>query len=816
MTLIKCKKCGKTISDTIKTCPHCGEKVVHTTSEKKKNTIKCSKCGKRYNSSYDRCPYCNPETIINTNLTEEKKYYKHLDLLRIIFCIAILLYHMGFLKGGYLAVCSFFVLSSYLSVISSFKKDHFDLGKYYKNRLLKLYLPVVVVVFMTIPLINSLKGLIWINLRPETTSVLFGYNNFWQINANLDYFAHSINSPFMHLWYISILIQYELVFPFIFIALKKLGDKKSKKLPCIITFSLAIIGTIYFYISTFSDNMMMYYYNTLPRAFSLLWGLAFGFTHVYYGNLVPRKTLREENLLGKIIFYLYLIIVILLFIFVSPNSKILALSMILTTLITCRLIEYGISFKTSNIPINNYVMQTLSGMTLWIYLFQYPLIYVFQYVKLNQILKTILMLLILISLSYILFYIFHKEKKYKWLQTILVTMIGALTIFGAWQYCTSKDYTQEMKALEAQLAENERKAAESQKEYEKKLEEALNALDDTLADVDTALANLSNTITELPILGIGDSIMLGAAPTLEEKFVNSHFDGKVSRQIWNSYDVIEEYKKSNSLGNPIVINLGANGNCGEEFKRKLIESFGDREIFWSTVTNDVDVKINNDIKALANEYPNLYVFDWETLSKGHSEYFAVDGIHLTTEGSLAYANGLYDVMYHVYEEKYKKIKEDAINEFENKEKNKFSFYGNDILLNAYDLIKDTYKDDAFNMKNDYSFNSLKNEIKKAIEANNINNKIVLAFDSSISITKDNYNEIINLLGNRQIYILVTTKDSYNALKDYDQDNVKIINFYNELNKNKESYLLKDDIHLTKEGNNAFVKILNKALKDSSK
>ena len=95
MTLIICKKCGERISSNVSKCPYCGETIAYTVT-KRKNTIKCSNCGKRYNSSHDSCPYCNPEMIIDLRPKEEKIYYKHLDLLRIIFCIAVLLYHMFF------------------------------------------------------------------------------------------------------------------------------------------------------------------------------------------------------------------------------------------------------------------------------------------------------------------------------------------------------------------------------------------------------------------------------------------------------------------------------------------------------------------------------------------------------------------------------------------------------------------------------------------------------------------------------------------------------------------------------------------------
>ena len=131
---------------------------------------------------------------------EKINYYRKLDVIRIICAIAILFYHLGYMSGGYLAVCTFFVLSGYLAVVKNIKDDNFSLKKYYLK------------------------------------SVLLGYNNYWQINANLDYFARHIDSPFMHLWYISILIQFDLVFPFIFMLLNKLKEKINNFMPIIIMF----------------------------------------------------------------------------------------------------------------------------------------------------------------------------------------------------------------------------------------------------------------------------------------------------------------------------------------------------------------------------------------------------------------------------------------------------------------------------------------------------------------------------------------------------------------------------------------------------
>ena len=88
----------------------------------------------------------------------KEKYYNNIDLLRLLSCIAILLYHLNILKGGYLAVCTFFVLTSYLACISAFKKEKLSLKDYYLKRLTKLYLPLVIVTFASIAVMATLQN----------------------------------------------------------------------------------------------------------------------------------------------------------------------------------------------------------------------------------------------------------------------------------------------------------------------------------------------------------------------------------------------------------------------------------------------------------------------------------------------------------------------------------------------------------------------------------------------------------------------------------------------------------------------------------
>lgn len=739
--------------------------------------------------------------------SSKKKYYPYIDIIRVLACMAILLYHLNILKGGYLAVCVFFVLSGYLTCISAFIKDKFSLLSYYRNRLLKIYLPLIIVVFTTIAIISFLPNINWFNLKPETTSILLGYNNFWQLNANLDYFARQINSPFMHLWYIAILLQFDLIFPFIYLILNKIGKSIHKIIPCIIMVIVSIICTIYFYKMSLTQNMMITYYNTFTRIFSLLFGLSLGFIHSYYKPLVSKKLKKKPT--NKIIFYIYVVILISLFILVDAKHKYFPLAMIIVTIITCRLIDYSKIIKRKKAKSDKY-LKYASRISYEIYLIQYPVIYLFQYINASEYLKIPLIIIITFILSYLLhFSINLKKKKRKYLNYICCSVILCISLYGIYCYLIAKDHTIEMKEFEKELAQKEKLMQERQKEYAIKQKEDK---DNWLASLENLKINeekLQEIVTNLSVVGIGDSIMLGAIDSLYKEFPNGYFDAQISRTAWQVNGILHNLKSQNIFGEPVILNLGANGDCSLSCKREIIETCDNREIFWVNVTNDRDVFVNDKLLALATNYSNLHIIDWNTISSGHPEYFITDGIHLTKEGVNVYTKSIYDSIYQVYLKKYQNKLEEAIKQHDEEEKNKITFYGNDLLLNLSDYIQDDFNDSLFVIDKDFDYAKLKDNINESIKNDSLTHKIVFSLDNTSYLTGTDYQNLIDLCKEHEIYILSISNIPIDISK-LNHENITIIDFYHEIIKHP-NYLMIDKIHLTKEGNLALSEILKNTI-----
>ena len=735
---------------------------------------------------------------------KEKKYFKNIDFVRFFACIMILLYHFDILKGGYLAVCTFFVLSGYFSCISLFNKEKVSLKEYYSNKILRLYLPLIVVVFISITC-TSLFNKTWLNLKPESTSIILGYNNYWQLSSSMDYFSSHINSPFIHLWYIAILLQFDLIFPYIFMLLKKVGDKFNKIIPCILIFILTVGSTIYFYISGINNNLMITYYSTFTRIFSLLFGVLMGFIYHYYGNLIPRKI--KDSIFNKIIFYIYIVILLELFIFIDSSSKLFLVSMILVTLISTRIIDYGTLNTSDNLSVFDKIIKSLSSISYEIYLIQYPIIYLLQTLNINIYLKYSIIIFLIVLISYLLHFCFDKNNnnKYKVIKCLDALIILGLTLYGIYIYYISKDYTKEMNELKEQLNNNQELISNSKETYllnKRKEDEDWNKV---LEELDNNENNLESIVTNLSIVGIGDSVLLGAVPNLYSTFPNGYFDGKVSRTAWDVNDILIELKNNDMLGNPIIFNLGTNGDCSYQCKVNILNTCGDRNIFWINTVNYTDV--NERLVNLSKEYSNLHVIDWYSISKGHSEYFAYDGIHLTSVGRKIYTKSIYDSIYNLYLEKYQKEKENIINKHNDDINKKISFYGNDLLTNAFDSIKNDFTDSSFTTFDSISFKELKKNIENDIKNKSINHNIVFLFDNSFKLTTKEYNEIIKLCNSYNIYI-VSLNSNINS-SNIINDNVKVVDFYKEIKNN--NYLMPDNIHLNSNGNKALNNILKEII-----
>lgn len=113
-----------------------------------------------------------------------------------------------------------FVITGYLLAYTGEKgraSHGFSLLSYLWKRIKRIYPSLIIMILMTVGIYSFFAPDIITAIRPGVLSVLLGVNNWWQIEQNADYFTRiASQSPFTHLWFLGIEIQYYLIWPLLY------------------------------------------------------------------------------------------------------------------------------------------------------------------------------------------------------------------------------------------------------------------------------------------------------------------------------------------------------------------------------------------------------------------------------------------------------------------------------------------------------------------------------------------------------------------------------------------------------------------------
>lgn len=217
-------------------------------------------------------------------LPKQSQYIAGLDSLRGVAIIFVVLYHMfpDVIKGGFLGVSLFFVLSGYLIAKTSqtaWEQHRFKLFGFYQKRMVRIYPALLLTICGTVILLNKFIPPAMCGIQNEIYSILGGYNNWWQISQNASYFTKLDGfSPFTHLWFLAIELQYYLIWPLLLWICIRLKHKKGNGFAggfLLILALVSIFRMIFLYQP--GEDPSRVYYGTDTRVFSLLLGSALGF-----------------------------------------------------------------------------------------------------------------------------------------------------------------------------------------------------------------------------------------------------------------------------------------------------------------------------------------------------------------------------------------------------------------------------------------------------------------------------------------------------------------------------------------------------------
>lgn len=583
-----------------------------------------------------------------------------LDGLRMLAIVGVTLFHMcpEAVPGGYMGVSLFFVLSGYLLAYTCSRQlaqGSFSVAGYFWRRIKRIYPSLFLVLLVSTGAYYLLVPDVVAAVRPEVVSVLLGYNNWWQIAQNADYFTRLVNtSPFTHLWFMGIELQYYLLWPVLFFFYAVLQSFFGTRAALLF---MAVLGLASACVMPLSyvpgDDVTRLYYGTDMRIYALLFGAVMGLQRAEAGPHVMKSELLRKISCAAFVGMLA-ITVIAYFTLDGQNPLVYQGGMLAMTLLFCLLLrlteDRGLPFGAL---LDMQGFRWIGKRSYGIFLWQYPVILLFNCMGWDKMpgwyfLEVALIMLLAVWSDAVTDCLLSRELPFRAKPMAMVrvacfVVLSMCSMLVMGYGCCGIAASAESKAsavaeLQAQLAEEE---AEQARQNELAAEQAKAArIEAAKGQVD-----LSGAVC------IGDSVMLGSSGRIRELLPACYVDAEVSRYVGGGLDAAKAFEAQGRLGNLVVIALGTNGPIAgyeryEVQTKQLLEYLGDsRHIFWVNVycphltwqeTN------NNYIKKLAAEHGNVHEVDWYGLISQHPEWLTEDGIHPNSEGRVQYAKLIHD------------------------------------------------------------------------------------------------------------------------------------------------------------------------------
>ncbi|MFN6913546.1 acyltransferase family protein [Enterococcus faecium] len=527
----------------------------------------------------------------------KKIYSKEIDCFRGIAVLAVIFYHLpnSLLPGGLQGVTIFFVVSGFLmakNTIRDEKNRQFSFLHFYYKRIKRIYpfLLFSLVVFIFILGISNIR-LIG-NIRSELPSLIFGYNNWWQLNQGVSYFDSYFNaSLFKHYWSLSVELQFYLIWPFLFIVIKRMRRKQVFYL----IYTLIFVSILF---SLFLPSTKAYYH-TIAKLFPFLLGVWGYFNRITIGRFF------EQNTFSKI--WLLLLASLCLILFpIFPYTLNELLISICFALLLASVDDMNIAKKTK---IASTKLSFVGKISYELYLVHFPVLIAltnlfkhhhWKYLDIAGLFTVFLCTLLMITC-------FRKgvqKMRSPKIWTAMALMIIGVSVLVL--RAPANRLTADQNQLQSLLKENSSKA---------------NAGENLLSQ-------------EKKILFIGDSVMLGAYQELKETFKKEALvDAKESRQITALPEILKEHKDLVSY-QQIVIGLGTNGVITDEAIEQTMSLLKDKKVYWVNIKAPTGWQdtINATLATLPNQYSNITMIDWYSESKNHPEFFYDDETHLNESG----------------------------------------------------------------------------------------------------------------------------------------------------------------------------------------
>jgi peptidoglycan/LPS O-acetylase OafA/YrhL len=567
------------------------------------------------------------------------QYIPAIDGLRALAVIAVMFYHLGFswIPGGFLGVDLFFVISGYvitrLLLDSIAQSGGLDLRGFYIARARRL-LPALLFTVIT----TTIAVGIWApdTIKRFVTDLPFsltGTMNWWLVARHQDYFESIGRPPLLqHTWSLAVEAQFYLIWPLIlYFVLKKLGKNR---IPIAALLIAAASGITLLLVSFSLDasnasKVSHVYFGTDTHSIGLFLGAALAVSWIPQ-NFTTTLTKNAQNFIDGVGFFGFVGILATFLLIDESKPTLYKIAFPLAGIFGAAIIMSIVHPASRFAPILQY------SPLIWIGERSYAM-YLWHWIIFQVTRPTVdlagkmwalysLRILIVFALA---------DISYRYVE--LPIRRGAIKHWlKGLKYRTKKERTRQTRAFALLFAVVFLCASVVSIR-------AISLGNQQRAAIEKAIPTEEVSVTQETTNGLwvtGDSVILGIRSILGEQQPISLINARIGRQAPELLQIIT-HDIAQVENSPIVFNLGNNG--------ALVRS--DVEAIFEIVKNQPKIIVvntavprpwresNNELLAeVASRYPAVNVIDWNSISTGHPEYFAPDGVHLVPTGINVYVN----------------------------------------------------------------------------------------------------------------------------------------------------------------------------------
>ncbi|MFM8156146.1 MAG: acyltransferase family protein [Actinomycetes bacterium] len=590
----------------------------------------------------------------------EMGYLPGLDGIRALAVLGVLLYHadLGWLRGGFLGVDVFFVLSGFL--ITSLileeldRSGRVDFTRFYIGRARRL-LPALLLMLIIVGAVVAIwyRDAAYQFARDSLASALY-VNNWWYIATDLSYFESIGRPPLLnHLWSLAVEEQFYLVWPLLAFVVYRRFHRRGVGIFALV---LALASTAWMITMSVSQGFPDFadpsraYFGTDSHAMGLLIGAALA-TFWRPGRLRADVSPGARTLvtgvgvvaLGSVIGFL---------VFVGEYTPWMYRGGFLVLAVIVAVLIAAASHPASRLgPIMGmrpwrYLGQRSYGLYLWhwpIFMLTRPVLDIpLDGVWLLATRLGMTVLVAELSFRFVEMPIRRGVISRWWRQARLTgghalarARVISIAVIGA--------------LLAGVLALGLSLAQAAEPGVPADVAEAIGSQTDVTIDTPepspsssaSPSASASGVSRAGLATGIGDSVMLGAREVVRSTIPGIKIDAAVARYPGAFLGRIKKLRATGLLADTVVLHPGTNGVLPESMMRDILDLLADRErvvIVNDNVPRPWNDANNEAIASVVPDYPNAVIADWKSASQDHPEYFVSDGIHLTAAGARAYAN----------------------------------------------------------------------------------------------------------------------------------------------------------------------------------